>query len=472
MSKKVLAFDFGASSGRAMLAAYSGGKITMEEIHRFSNDPVEVNGVLYWDILRLFFEVKQAINKAALAGGFDAIGIDTWGVDFGLIAKDGSLLQNPVHYRDARTENIMDEAFEVVAKEEIYRRTGLQFMRFNTLFQLYYLQKYRPELLERTHKMLFIPDLIAYFLTGEMSAEYTIASTSQMLCANTGEWDLELLNMFSFPTDILPDIKQPGEVYGTLLPAICEELGCKSVPVISVCSHDTGSAVAAVPSLERDFIYVSCGTWSLFGTELKRPHISRRSSDLQITNEGGYGKSIRFLKNITGLWLLQESRRQWRREGLELSFAEIERLAREVPADKFVIDCSYPEFDKPGNMPERIKQYCRDNGLPVPDSVGEVAMAIYNGLSLKYKETLDMISEITGINYPSIHLIGGGAKDSLLSQMTADKCGVTVYAGPFEATVIGNIIVQLIALKQIPDLKAARKIVSESFDYFKYTPAN
>lgn len=470
MSKTVLAFDFGASSGRAMLAGYNNGKITMQEIHRFSNDPVEVNGTLYWDILRLFFEIKQAINKAALAGGFDAIGIDTWGVDFGLLDKDGQLLQNPVHYRDVRTENIMEEVLEIVPKREIYNSTGLQFMRINTLFQMYYLKKHKPELLQRTDKMLFIPDLFAYFLTGVKRAEYTIASTSQMLRADTGQWDTDLLEKLSLPQDILPEIIQPGEIYGHLSPEICKELGCQSVPVIAVCSHDTGSAVAAVPSQQDDFIYVSCGTWSLFGTELPKPVITDESYELDITNEGGY-KSIRFLKNIIGLWLLQESRRQWKREGNDISFAEIERLAREIPPEKYYIDCDYPDFDKPGNMPEKVREYCRQNNLPVPQSVGEVAMAIYNGLSIKYKNTLEMIGKITGKDYNALHLIGGGAKDTLLCQLTADRCGVNVYAGPYEATVIGNIIVQLIALKEIADLKSARKIVADNFDYKKFEPS-
>lgn len=468
MTKKVLAFDFGASSGRAMLAEYDNDKINMKEIHRFSNDPVEVNGTLYWDILRLFFEIKQSITKATLAGGFDAIGIDTWGVDFGLLDKDGTLLQNPVHYRDVRTEGMLEKVFNTVPRREIYDRTGLQFLRINTLFQLYYLKNYKPELLACTDKMLFIPDLFAYFLTGVKRAEYSIASTSQMLDAKSGKWDTELLKKLDLPTAILPDIIQAGEIYGDLSPEICNELGCKSVPVIAVCTHDTASAVAAVPTKEEDFIYISCGTWSLFGTESKTPVITDTSYELEITNEGGYGKSIRFLKNIMGLWLLQESRRQWKREGKEYGFAELEKLAREVPADKFYIDCDYSEFDKPGNMPQKIKDYCKSNNLNVPETVGEIVMCIYNSLSIKYKQSFDMISEATGKKYNAIHLIGGGAKDGLLCQLTADKCGVKVVAGPSEATVCGNIVVQLLALKQIDSLRAARQIVADSFDFKEY----
>lgn len=470
MSKKILAFDFGASSGRAMLASYNNGRIEMEELHRFSNDPVKINGVLYWDVLRLFFEIKQSITKAVNSGGFDAIGIDTWGVDFGLLDNDGNLLQNPVHYRDSRTDDIMEEAVKVVPKKEIYSRTGIQFMRFNTLFQLYYLKKYKPEILERTDKMLFMPDLFAYFLTGIKKAEYTIASTSQMLDAKTGNWDTELLNKFGIPLNILPEIIQPGTFYGSLLPSICEELNCKSVPVIAVCTHDTGSAVAAVPAQEDDFIYISCGTWSLFGTESKKPVINDKAYELQITNEGGCNNTIRFLKNIMGLWIIQESKRQWAREGADYSFSEIMEQAKKVPRGKFFIDCDYHEFDKPGNMPKKIQEYCRSNNLPVPETVGETAMCIYESLAEKYKNTLDMITCVTGKKYNSINLIGGGANADLLCRLTADKCGLKVSAGPTEATVIGNLALQLIALKEIKGISEARRIIAESFDFKEYLP--
>lgn len=472
MSKKILAFDFGASSGRAMLACLDKGKLKMEELHRFSNDPVELNGVLYWDILRLFFEIKQSIIKANSAGGFDAIGIDTWGVDFGLLDEEGNLLQNPVHYRDVRTENIMDEVFKIVSKDEIYGKTGIQFMRFNTLFQLYYLKKYKPELLSRAKTMLFTPDLLAYFLTGIKKTEYTIASTSQMLDAKTGQWDTELLNKLDIPTSILTQIIQPGSIYGNLSDSICNELGCKKVPVIAVCTHDTGSAVAAVPASDENFIYISCGTWSLFGTECKEPVINKKAFDFQLTNEGGYNKTIRLLKNIMGLWIIQESRRQWQREGNNISFAEIMAEALKVPRGKFYIDCDYSEFDKPGNMPAKIQKYCADNNLPVPKTIGEIAMCIYESLAIKYHKTFKMITEITGKNYTSLNLIGGGANASLLCQLTADICGIKVIAGPDEATVIGNIIVSLIALNDIKDLKQARQIVAESMDVKIYQPKN
>lgn len=471
MSKKILAFDFGASSGRAMLAELTDGKLKMNEIHRFSNDPVLVNGVLYWDTLRLFFEIKQAIIKAKKIG-FDAIGIDTWGVDFGLLDSEGNLLQNPVHYRDERTENIMDEVFNIIPKNEIYDRTGIQFMRFNTIFQLYYLKKYKPELLKQAKTMLFTPDLFAYFLTGAKKTEYTIASTSQMLNAKTGNWDKDLLKKLDIPENILTDIIEPGSIYGLLTDEICNELGCKKVPVIAVCTHDTGSAVAAVPAENDDFVYISCGTWSLFGTESKKPIINNKVFDFQLTNEGGYNRTTRLLKNIMGLWIIQESRRQWQKEGKLLNFAEIMAEAEKVQKGKYYIDCDYSEFDKPGNMPEKIKTYCKQNNLPVPQTIGEIAMCIYESLAKKYATTLKMISEITNKDYKAINLIGGGANASLLCQLTADICGISVIAGPTEATVIGNIIVCFIALNEIKDIDQARKIVADSFDIKKYQPNN
>ena len=314
-SKRVLAFDFGASSGRAILATYADGKIAMQEIHRFSNDPVNLCGTLYWDVQRLFFEIKQGITKAVHQGGFDAIGIDTWGVDFGLLDAHGQLVANPVHYRDERTVGMMEKAYEKVPQQELYDRTGIQLMRLNTVFQLVSLAENRPDLLERAETMLLMPDLLAYFLTGAKYAEYSEVSTTQMLDPKTGDWAYDLLERLGIPTRLLPKIIDAGTPYGTLRADICDELGCPAVPVIAVCTHDTGSAVAAVPSQKDDFIYISCGTWSLFGTELKAPIINETSRRFNLTNEGGYGRTARMLKNIMGLWLIQESRRQWIREG-------------------------------------------------------------------------------------------------------------------------------------------------------------
>ena len=298
--KKVLAFDFGASSGRAIIGSFDGEKITLKEVHRFTNDPVDLGGTLYWDVLRLFYEIKQGIVKAKIAGGFDSIGIDTWGVDFGLIDKNGRLLENPVHYRDKRTSGLVEESFKSVPRQKMYDITGIQFMELNTLFQLISLKKQRPEMLERADKMLFMPDLFAYFLTGKMCSEYSIASTSQLIDINTRSWSKELLDAFGVKESLFAPLTEPGTQLGNLSKEICEECGVESVPVISVCGHDTQSAITAVPCESGDFAFLSSGTWSLFGTELQKPIVNETSLKINITNEGGFGGTTGFLKNIIG----------------------------------------------------------------------------------------------------------------------------------------------------------------------------
>ncbi len=471
MEKRVLAFDFGASSGRAMIGTVEGGKLDLKEIHRFSNDPVYVNGTLYWDVLRLFFEIKQGITKALADGGFDSVGIDTWGVDFGLIDADGRLLENPVHYRDARTADVVDEVLKIADREELYSATGIQLMRINTLFQLYHLATRRPELLARADKLLFMPDLFAYFLTGVKRAEFTIASTSQILDAEKGEFALPLLQKLGIPTRLLPEIIDPGSVYGNLSPEICEELGCKSVPVVAVCTHDTASAVAAVPTQEKSFCYLSSGTWSLLGTERKKPMLSDEAMRLNVTNEGGFGRTVRLLKNIMGLWLIQESRRQWRREGSEVSFAEIEAQALGASGKASFIDPDDASFELPGNLPGRIKDYCIRTSQRVPESVGEVAMTIYRSLAMKYRCVLESIEKLTGEKYPRIHIVGGGGKDRLLSQLTADVTGKEVLTGPTEATALGNVGVQLIALGAFSGVSEMRAAIEKGEDLRAYSPS-
>ena len=472
MSKRVLAFDFGASSGRAIIGTYENGKISLKEVHRFTNDPVNIRGTLYWDALRLFHEIKQGILKAHHDGGFDSIGIDTWGVDFGLIDKNGQLLENPVHYRDSRTDNIMEEVFKIVPKEEIYQRTGCQFASLNTIFQLYYLSKYRPEILERTDKMLLIPDLFAYFLTGEKTVEYTHASTTQLLNYKTKEWDFELIEKLGIPKHIFPKIVKPGEKKGMISEDICTELGIKSVPVVAIGSHDTASAVLAVPTDKKDFIYVSCGTWSLFGTEADEPYINEKSIKYNITNEGGFGNKIRFLKNIMGLWLIQEARRQWIREGQDVSYADLEKDAMAEKGFVSFIDPDYDTFGKPGNMPLYVKDYCEKTNQPVPENRGQVMRTIYESLALKYRKAMDDIKDVTGKDYEVIHIVGGGTKDGLLCQMAADACNVTVVAGPIEATALGNVAGQLIASGDISDMWKAREIIRNSEETKIFTPKN
>ena len=470
--KKVLAFDFGASSGRAIIGSFDGEKITLKEVHRFTNDPVELGGTLYWDVLRLFYEIKQGIVKAKIAGGFDSIGIDTWGVDFGLIDKNGRLLENPVHYRDKRTSGLVEESFKSVPRQKMYDITGIQFMELNTLFQLISLKKQRPEMLERADKMLFMPDLFAYFLTGKMCSEYSIASTSQLIDINTRTWSKELLDAFGIKESLFAPLTEPGTQLGNLSKEICEECGVESVPVISVCGHDTQSAITAVPCESGDFAFLSSGTWSLFGTELQKPIVNETSLKINITNEGGFGGTTGFLKNIIGLWLIQESRRQWQREGKDYSYADLEKLALSEEPFKCFIDPDAPEFVPQGNIPERVREFCIKTGQYVPESVGEIMRCIYESLAMKYRMTFEKLCECTGKDYPVIHVIGGGTKDGLLCRMTASSCGKTVNAGPIEATVMGNVAVQLMSDGTIGSISEARKAVAASESLKTYEPEN
>ena len=462
MTKRVLAFDFGASSGRAIIGCFDGDKITLEEVHRFSNDPVSVGGTVYWDVLRLFYEIKQGIIKAKIAGGFDSIGIDTWGVDFGLIDSEGKLMENPVHYRDARTVGLVDEAFKTMPKEKLYGITGIQFMELNTLFQLISLKKYRPWMLERADKMLFMPDLFGYMLTGKMCAEYSIASTSQLIDLDKKTWSKEILDAFGIKESVFAPLVQPGTVLGELSKEVCEECGVDPVPVISVCGHDTQSAITSVPCEDGDFAFLSSGTWSLFGTELDKPIVNETSMNINITNEGGFDGSTGFLKNIIGLWLIQESRRQWKREGKEYSYADLEKLALAAEPFKCFIDPDAPEFVPHGNIPERVREFCRKTGQYVPETVGEIMRCIYESLAMKYRLTFEKLRECTERDYPVIHVIGGGTKDGLLCQMTANSCDRTVKAGPIEATVMGNVAVQLMSDGSVKNIGQARKIVADS----------
>ena len=470
--KQILAFDFGASSGRAVLAELNQGMLDITEIHRFSNDPVIVNGTMYWDILRLWYEIKVGITKAVNSGGFDALSIDSWGVDFGVIDAQGKLLGNPVHYRDKRTYDMPEKVFAKISKEELYKRTGIQHMHFNTLYQLAYMCENEQNILDNTDKFLMIPDLFAYFLTGEKRGEITNLSTTNMFSPINMEWDEEIIKRIGIDENILPTPINAGSVYGNILPEICEELGCESVPVIAVGSHDTASAVAACPAIDNDFVYISSGTWSLFGTELPEPLINQKAMRANFTNEIGYGKTIRFLKNIMGLWIIQESRRQWIREGNEADFGTLEREAENAEPFKCFIDVDDPVFEAAGNIPLRIQEYCKKTGQYVPQSRGEIMRCIYDSLAMKYKYTLNTLEQITGRKYKNIHIVGGGIKDALLCRQTADACGAAVHAGPAEATIMGNAAVAFIALNAVKDLKEARELIRDSIDIKIYEPQN
>ena len=468
--KKVLAIDFGASSGRAIIGSFDGKKITLEEIHRFSNDPVSVNGTTYWDVLRLFHEIKQGLIKAKGYGKISSIGIDTWGVDFGLIDKYGQLLENPIHYRDLRTKGMIEEADNSIPLRELYNMTGIQFMELNTVFQLLSLAKNRPHILERADKLLFMPDLFGYMLTGKKTTEYSIATTSQLVDINTKSWSSEIFEKLGIPQNIMCDIVKSGTVLGELSDCVCEECGLDKINVISVCGHDTQSAITAVPCPDKQFAFISSGTWSLFGTELANPIVNDKAFEINVTNEGGYGESTGFLKNIIGLWLIQESRRQFARDGKQYSYADLEREALAAKPFACFIDPDAPEFVPHGNIPERIREYCRKTNQYVPETVGEIMRCIYESLAMKYRETFEKLCECTERDYEVIHVIGGGTKDTLLCQLTANACDRDVVAGPIEATVLGNIAVQLLASGDIKSIAEARQIIADSENVTKYCP--
>lgn len=469
---KVLAVDFGASSGRVMLGTFDGNKITAKEIHRFSNDPVIVNGTMYWDVLRLFHEIKQGLIKAKAYGSVDSIGVDTWGVDFGLLDEKGYLLENPVHYRDSRTEGMVEKGFTLIPRERFYELTGNQFMEINTAFQLLALKEQRPELLDRADCLLLMPDLFNYFLSGVKKSERSIVSTTQMSDPLTPGWVMEVAEKFGIPEKILTEVVPTGTLLGPIRKEIQEELGIGDMDVVAVAGHDTQCALTAVPSKEDDFIFVSCGTWSLFGTELEKPVLTKQSEELNITNETGTDGKTSFLKNIIGLWLIQESRRQWIREGKEYSFSELEKLAEAAEPFQSFIDPDAPEFSPAGNVPKRIREYCERTGQKVPQTEGEIVRCINESLALKYRYALEEIKVCTGKDYHAIHMVGGGIQSKLLCRFTAYASGIPVIAGPVEATVFGNIAIQLMSRGVIKDLKEAREVIANSEAPTVYEPEN
>lgn len=469
-----LGFDFGASSGRAMLATYDGEKIGIEEIHRFSNDPVMLCGRFVWDIPRLVFEMKQALNKLSRAGvKVTAIGIDTWGVDFGLLDKQGHLLGLPVHYRDARTDGVMEKVFEIIPKEEMFGLTGIAFNQFNTIYQLYAMKLENDPTLEMADSMLFMPDLLAYFLTGKKGVEYTMASTSQLLDPRTRDWSVEVFERLGLPKKLMAPIERPGALRGTLLPDIAKECGVDEIPVYAVGGHDTASAVAAVPAQGSDFAYLSSGTWSLLGVEIDEPQCSPGVLNAGYTNEGAVDGSIRLLKNIMGLWIIQECKREWDRRSDAVDFAGLVKMAENAPHFKAVIDVDDTCFLAPGDMPARIQEYCRRTGQPVPEGRGEISRVVYESLALKYRWAIEKLEQdIIHKPIPVLHIVGGGSKNAMLNQFTADALGRNVVAGPGEGTVIGNVLMLAKAVGAIESMQQLREVVEKSFPTETFVPGN
>lgn len=469
---KLLAFDYGASSGRAILGGFDGNKLTLNEVHRFSNDPVMVNGTFYWDVLRLYHEMKKGILECVKSGNGDiaGIGVDTWGVDFGLLGASGELLGNPVHYRDDRTEGIIEEVYKLMPKREIFERTGIAFQKFNTLYQLFAMKFSNSPVLEKASTLLFMPDLLRYFLTGEKLTEFTIASTSQMLDAKNGGWDISMLSKLGLPDNIFTEIINPGKVTGKVSKSVCEELGVGSIPVIAVAEHDTGSAVVSVPAEEGKYAYLSSGTWSLLGVELDKPIINDDIYNLNYTNEGGFNNTVRLLKNIMGLWIYQECRRDWEKKGETFSFDELDRMVTEAEPFVAFIDPDNDLFYSPGQMPDKIVEYCSRTGQRVPENKAQILRCVIESLALKYRQALEGLEKVVGYRIPVLHVVGGGCKNVILSQFTANAIGRPVKAGPVEATSTGNLACQLIALGEVANLSQARAVVRESFPTKNYLP--
>jgi rhamnulokinase len=467
-----LALDLGAESGRGVLGRFDGRRLALSDVHRFPNGPVSVLGSMHWDALRLFSEMQEALGRAAEQAGSALIGmgIDTWGVDFGLIGAGDVLLGNPYHYRDERTVGMVDEACKRVPREEVFGYTGIQFMELNTLFQLYAMARARSPLLEMAETLLMMPDLLNFWFTGEKAAEFSIATTTQFYDPRKQEWAFELLERLDIPTHILKPVVPPGHRIGALRRPVAEGSGAGGVTVVAPACHDTGSAVAAVPAATPDYAYISSGTWSLMGVEAASPIVNARALQYNFTNEGGVCGTIRFLKNIMGLWLVQECRREWQRQGLEHSYDDLARMAAEAPAFAALVEPDDASFLRPGDMPARLAEYCVRTGQTPPATHGGLVRCALESLALKYRWVLGCLEELQGRRLDVVHIVGGGTQNRLLNQFAADAMNRPVITGPVEATAIGNILMQAIALGHLASLDDARQVVRDSFEVTTYEP--
>ncbi len=482
-TKQVLAFDLGAESGRALVGKFDGQRLGLDVVHRFPNGAVQTLDTLHWDVLRLYGEMVAGLRKAhAEHGDLASMGVDTWGVDFALVGRDGTLLGNPRHYRDPHTEAIMDQAFAKVPRAAVFRQTGIQFMRFNSLFQILALMRDRSPLLDVAESMLFIPDLFNYWFTGIKVNEYTDASTSQMLDPAKRTWARDLIRSFGIPDKMLGTIIQPGTVLGPLRTSVANQAGVTPLPVIAPATHDTAAAVAAVPAQGDAWAYISSGTWSLMGVEVKEPQVGDKALVFNFTNEGGVGGTIRLLKNIAGLWLVQECRRTWEREGKSFTYEELMKLAEAATppgpplarggdgAVGSIVNPDDASFVLPTSMPAALADYCRKTGQCVPADPGAIIRCALDSLALRYRWVLERLEELTGRRINTIHIVGGGCRNTLLCQLAADCCNRTVVAGPVEATALGNVLVQMIGLGLIKSLAEGREIIRRSFEVHTYEP--
>ena len=471
MTNQFLAFDCGATSGRAVLATFSDGAFDMKEVYRFPSGIIELNGKYYWDILAIYDHFRKCLAQLGREGvRIDSIGIDTWGVDFGFVADDGSLLGNPRAYRDPYTDGIPEEVFRTVPREELYGATGIQIMNFNSIFQLYAQTKEGFAPLRCADKVLFIPDLLSYMLTGNKVCEYTIASTSGMMDQTSRQFNETLLEKLGIRTDVLLPITQPGAVVGTLRKEIAEACGVPEVPVVAVAGHDTASAIAAVPAADEKFAYLSSGTWSLMGIETPAPVINAESSRLNFTNEGGIDGTTRFLKNITGMWILEQSRKVWAAAGRTYNYGEMEKMARSEAGFPSLINPDDPRFAAPANMVDAIDSYLRETGQPVPESDAQYIACIYRSLANRYQEVVAMLQQFASFPIEKLHVIGGGSANDTMSQWTADALGIPVVAGPTEATAIGNVMLQARTAGLVKDRWDMRAMIAKAFSVKTFYP--
>lgn len=464
MGKYYLAIDIGASSGRHILGSLVGGKLRLEEIYRFPNGMKRTGGSLCWDLEALFHEIKEGLKRCKEAGKIPSfMGIDTWAVDYVLLDGGDQVLGKTYGYRDDRTAGMDDKVYEMIPPEELYGRTGIQKQIFNTIYQLMAVKQKEPELFDGAESLLFIPDYFHFLLTGVKRTEYTNATTSQLVSPVTKDWDYELIDRLGYPRKIFGEIKKPGSYVGNFSEEICREVGF-DCQVILPATHDTGSAVAAIPTTEDNALYISSGTWSLMGTELSAADCSLESMKRNLTNEGGYDYRFRYLKNIMGLWMIQSVRREFKEE---YSYAYICEQASGQTISS-IVDCNDDSFLAPESMIDAVKNYCRKTGQQVPENEWEIAAVIYNSLGRCYAKTIEQIEQMTGRKYDKIHVVGGGSNAEYLNQITAKYTGRTVYAGPGEATAIGNLLVQMLYNQEFTDLKQARACVKASFEIKKY----
>ena len=470
-TQSFLAIDLGAESGRGVLGKFDGDLLELEEIHRFPNGGIRVMDSLHWDVLQLWTEIKRTLSICARERvNLTSLGVDTWGVDFALLGKDDTLLGNPYHYRDSRTDGILEEAFRRLSREEIFKRSGTQFLQINSLYQLLSMALNESPLLEVVKTFLMMPDLFNFWLTGRKACEFTDATTTQFYDPRQNRWSKEILDGLELPTEIFPEIVPPGTQFGTLLSTVASEVDLPKISVIAPACHDTGSAVAAVPVRGDDWAYISSGTWSLMGIEVPEPIITDQALELNFTNEGGIENSFRFLKNIMGLWLVQECRRTWAQAGDDMSYEQITQMAASATPFAALIDPDDTSFLPAGDMPSRIVDYCKRSGQTIPSDRGQIIRCVLESLAFKYRWVLEKLEIVCGKPINVLHIVGGGTQNKMLCQFTADATGTPVVAGPIEATAIGNIIVQAVAGAAINSISDAREIVRRSFEVAVYQP--